>query len=187
MSLLVTYVWNLPKGDEFLPGVSIKELQRLYREETNAKPMLRLLCAIHRKEGKSIDDIARFTNMKRRTVHETLKRFVERGVEAKDSIKQSGRPPDLTLEQRKMLVQRLDQGPAYNKGGLWTTKEVREYIRKEFGVAYTHGYVWELLTAMGFSLQRPRPKHYKSASEEEVTHFKKKLRCWQEITEKGGS
>lgn len=180
-------MWNLPKGEDFLPGLSIQELQRLCRSEKKAKPMLRLLCAIHRKEEKSIDEIAVFTNMKRRTVHETLKRFVERGIETKDSIKQSGRPPDLTLEQRKKLVQRLEQGPAYNKGGLWSTKEVQDYIRKEFNVKYTRGYVWELLIAMGFSLQKPRPRHYKSASKEEIQRFKKKLRCWQEILEKKDS
>jgi hypothetical protein len=58
-------LWKLPKGDDFLPGVSIQELRRLYRVEKRAKPKLRLLCAIHRKEGKSIDDMAGYTNMKR--------------------------------------------------------------------------------------------------------------------------
>ena len=157
-------LWKLPKGDDFLPGVSIQELRRLYKKEQKAKPKLRLLCAIHRKEGRSLDDIAGFTNMKRRTVHDTLWRFVERGINAKDSITQTGRPPALTLKQRKKLIQRLEEGPPYNKDGLWTTKDVQEYIRKEFGVSYTHGHVWEILTAMGFSLQRPRPRHYKTPS-----------------------
>ncbi|PKK85399.1 MAG: hypothetical protein CVT48_05535 [Thermoplasmata archaeon HGW-Thermoplasmata-1] len=177
-------VWNLPKGNDFLPDVSIRELRRLYGEEQKTKPKLRLLCAIHRKEGRSIDDIAGFTNMGRRTVHETLKRFVERGVEAKDSIKQAGRPPKLTEKQRRKLVQRLEQGPPYNPSGLWTTKEVREIIRKDFGVKYAHAYVWELLIAMGFSLQRPRQKHYKSPPAEEIASFKKRLQCWQNIIEK---
>ena len=139
------FMWSLPKGVDFLPGVSIRKLRRLYREEQKAKPKLRVLCAIHRKEGKSIDDIAGFTNMKRRTVHETLRRFVERGISAKDSIKQSGRPPELTEKQRRKLIAILDRGPSYNRSGLWTTKEVRELIRKEFGVEYTHSHVWELL------------------------------------------
>jgi len=175
-------LWKLPKGDDFLPGVSIQELRRLYGMEKKAKPKLRLLCAIHRKEGASIDDIARYANMKRRTVHATLWRFVERGIDAKDSLKRSGRPPKLTLEQRKKLIKRLDQGPPYNKGGLWTTKDVQEYIRREFGVSYTHGHVWELLRAAGFSLQRPRPRHYKAPSKEEVDDFKKRLACWRDIT-----
>lgn len=176
-------MWNLPNGDDYLPGVSIRELRKLYKAEKKAKPKLRLLCAIHRKEGKSIDDIAGFTNMKRRTVHYTLWRFIERGIEGKDSIKQSGRPPELPLKQRKQLVKQLESGPPYNKGGLWTTKDVQEYIRKEFGVSYTHGHVWEMLKAMGFSLQRPRPRHYKAPSKKEREAFKKRLQCWRDITE----
>lgn len=176
------FMWNLPKDEDFLPCDSVQELRELYEKEKKAKPKLRLLCAIHRKEGKSIDDIAGFTNMKRRTVHETLRRFVERGIDAKDSIKQKGRPPKLTEKQRGELIERLDHGPPYNRTGLWTTKEVRELIRKEFGVKYTHAHVWELLTVVGFSLQRPRPKHYKAPSEEEIERFKKRLQCWQNIT-----
>jgi transposase len=176
-------LWKLPKGDDFLPDVSIQELRRLYKKEQKAKPKLRLLCAIHRKEGRSLDDITGFTNMKRRTVHDTLWRFVERGIDAKDSITQTGRPPALTLKQRKKLIQRLEEGPPYNKDGLWTTKDVQEYIRKEFGVSYTHSHVWEILTAIGFSLQRPRPRHYKAPSNKEVDDFKKRLQCWRDITE----
>ena len=134
-----------------------------------------------------MDDIAAATNMKRRTVHETLKRFIERGVAAKDSIKQDGRPPKLTARQRKKLIARLEHGPPYNKHGLWTTKEVRELIRKEFGIKYTQGYVWELLRAVGFSIQRPRPKHYQTASKEDVEHFKKRLKCWRDTIGKRAS
>ncbi|MGC9308086.1 MAG: IS630 family transposase [Thermoplasmatota archaeon] len=180
-------VWKLPKGDDFLPGVSIQELQKRYQAEKKAKPKVRLLCAIHRKEGKSIDAIAEFTNMKRRTVHATLWRFVERGVDAKESVKQSGRPPELSVKQRKKLVRRLEEGPPYNKGGVWTTQEVRDYIRKEFGVLYTQGHVWEILTALGFSLHRPRPRHYKAPSRKEVDDFKKRLACWRNITGDKGS
>jgi len=182
--LLVIVVWDLPKGDGFLPEFGLEDLQRMYREEQRAKPKLRLLCAIHRKEGKSIDDIATFTNMKRRTVHETLRRFKERGINGKDSIKQEGRPPKLTVNQRQKLIARLEHGPAYNRSGLWTTKEVAEFIRKEFGVKYTHSHVWELLQAAGFSIQRPRPRHYKAPSKKEIEDFKKRLQCWRNITEK---
>ena len=164
-------MWNLPKGEDFLPRVSIRELRKMYRVEQKAKPRLRVLFAIHRKEGSSIDDIAAFTNMKRRTVHETLRRFVERGIEAKDSIKQTGRPPKLTEQQRRKFIRKLERGPPYNHSGLWTTKEVRELIRKDFGVKYAHGHVWELLTAAGFSLQRPRPRHYKAPLKKEGQAF----------------
>ena len=180
-------IWNLPKGEDFLPKVSIDELQRLYREETKAKPKLRLLCAIHRKEGSSLDEIVAYTNMKRRTVHDTLRRFMERGIDAKDNGKRGGRPSKLSEKQRKQLIKKLERGPPYNRHGLWTTKEVREMIKKEYGVTYTHAHVWELLKAAGFSIQRPRPRNYQRPSDEEVERFKKRLHCWRNVLEEKDS
>jgi transposase len=173
---------NLPKGDDFLPGVSIQKLRQIYRDEKGAKQKLRILIAIHRKEGKSIDDISDFTDIKRRTVHEILRRFIERGIDAKDNRPKSGRPAKLSVKQRQELVSALEQGPPHNRTGLWSTKDVAELIRKRYGVKYTNAHVWELLTVAGFSLQRPRPRHYKTATREEVIHFKKRLQCWRGIT-----
>jgi transposase len=177
-------MWDLPKGDFFLPKVSLEELEYLYSAENKAKPKIRLLCAIHRKNESSIDEIAQITNLKRRTVHAILHRFQERGISGKDSIKQTGRPAFLTLKQRKELIKQLEQGPPQNKTGLWSTKEVKEHIRKKYGVTYTNVHIWELLKALGFSLQRPRPRHRKAPDAQEIERFKKKLPGWRAIIEK---
>lgn len=160
----------------------------MYDVESKAKPKVRLLCAIHRKKGESIDEIVEATNLKRTTVHDILHRFCDRGLTGKDAIKQNGRPSFLTLGQRKSLVKHLEKrGPSGNKGGLWTTKEVREYIRRKYKVKYTTVHVWELLQALGFSVQKPRPRHYKHASDEEIDRFKKKLPGWYAIINKKAS
>jgi transposase len=174
-------MWNLPKGEDFLPNTTLQELEKLYATEKRAKPKIRLLCAIHRKKGASIDDIAQITYLKRATVHSILRRFQERGISGKDAIKQTGRPPFLTLKQRKDLVRRLEKGPPGNRTGLWSTKEVKAYIKEKYGIQYTTVHVWELLKALGFSLQRPRPRHNKAPDEEELERFKKKLPGWRAI------
>ena len=174
-------VWSLPKLDSFLPDVNLKQLQKLYSAEQKTKPKLRLLCAIRRKEGESIDCIASGLRMPRRTVHETLCRFVERGIAGKDSIRQTGRPAHLTLKQRKDFAKRLIRGPPNNASGLWTTKEVRQLIKDRYDVEYNKCYVWELLRAGGFSLQKPRNRNYRAASQEEQDRFKKKLPGWRAI------
>jgi hypothetical protein len=58
-------MWNLPKGNKFLPKTTLKELETLYTTEKKAKPKTRLLYAIHRKKGASIDNIAQITNQKK--------------------------------------------------------------------------------------------------------------------------
>lgn len=176
-------MWDLPKGNLFLPKVSLEELECLYAAENRAKPKIRLLCAIHRKKGASIDEIADSTSLKRRTVHALLRRFHERGINAKDAIKQTGRPAFLTIRQRRELVKQLEIGPPQNRTGLWSTKEVKQYIHKKYNVTYTNVHVWELLKALGFSLQRPRPRHRKTPDAQEIDRFKKKLPGWHAIIE----
>lgn len=176
-------MWNLPKGEEFLPKTTLRELETRYADETKPKPKIRLLCAIHRKKGASIDEISEVTDLKRRTVHAILHRFHERGINGKDSIKQTGRPAFLTLEERKELVKQLEKGPPGNKTTLWSTKEVKAYIKKRYGIDYTPMHVWELLRALGFTLQRPRPRHLKAPDKAEIDRFKKKLPGWRAIIE----
>mgnify|MGYP001580973583 CR=1 FL=1 len=168
-------MWKLTKGNEFLPNVSVKRLQEMYDEEKNAKAKLRLLSAVHRKRGKSIDGIAHLLSKPRRTIHGWLTRFQMRGVSGKDSIKQSGRPATLTLTQRKNLVKDLERGPPHNVTGLWSTKELKNLLKRKYQVEFVNQHVWRLLVSLGFSMQRPRKQHYQKPNKEEIIHFKKKL------------
>lgn len=175
-------MWKLTKGKEFLPNISLNKLQKIYDKEKNAKSKLRLLCAVHRKRGKSIDDIAYLLSKPRRTIHGWLTRFQERGISGKDSIKQTGRPATLTLAQRKNLVKYLERGPPHNATGLWTTKELKDLLKHKFHVEFVNQHVWRLLVSLGFSMQRPRKQHYQKPSEEEIIQFKKKPNEKQDIT-----
>jgi len=187
ITLLVVVLWNLPTGKDFLPKVTLHELQRLYEAETKGKPRSRLLCAIHRKEGESLDEISDSTKLKRRTVHAILQRFVERGISAKDHRNPKGRPPKLNEKERSELIEQLEKGPPRNRKGLWTTRQVRDLIWQKFKVKYSKSHVWELLGAAGFSIQKPRPRNYKAPSNAEKKRFKKKLQCWQRSTGRKGT
>lgn len=167
-------MWKLNKGRDFLTDVSLSRLQRCYEKEKAGKAKLRLLAALKRKKGESLDVIAKEMEQPRRTVHGWLHRFEERGIAAAQSRKQTGRPRRLTSAQQKDLIKRLEKGPNYNPSGLWTTKEVREIIEKKYGISYVHQHVWRLLVAAGFSLQRPRKRHHKTASPTAIARFKKK-------------
>lgn len=166
--------WDLARGEAFLSRVSLVELKQRVATERSAKPRLRLLIALHRKQGKPLDEIAESCAISRSTAQAVLQRFQERGVAAAHAVKQDGRPPQLSLKQRRVLVRELERGPAHNPAGLWTTKEVRELIRKKFGVAYAPQHVWRILKACGFALLRPRPRHHKAANRIEMERFKKK-------------
>lgn len=157
-------MWNLPKGHEFMRGVSARKLEAAYRRERSKKAKMRLLAAIKRRQGKSIDLIASDLEMGRRTVHSWLRRFVEMGLQGAYDIKQPGRPKRLTDQQLKSLREDLIAGPekfGFSKQ-LWTTRMVQKHVRRKYKVSYVDRHMRRLLRRMGFSCQKPRPVHYKT-------------------------
>jgi len=164
--------WHLPKGDEFLPRISVEELQQAYERERGGWPKIRLLVAIKRKEGQSMDAIAEHLQISRTAVNETLHRFQERGSSAKDDEKRSGRPRRLGADQLKQLRQTLISGPRKGTNALWTTRQIIELLRGTYHLEYTPRHMRRLMHQLGFSLQKPRPRHYKTDIEQQA-HFKK--------------
>ena len=164
------------KGTDFLPKISLKEIEKLYHQERNAKSKIRLQCAILRKEGKTIEDISNVTKKPKTTISDILNRFEKKGITAKDAIKQKGQPKRLSDSQRKKVRRMLEKKPI-EKGFpfvVWTTKLVGYVIKKMFGIIYSLRQIRNLLKKLMFSLQKQRPEHIK-ANKELQRQFKKKL------------
>lgn len=178
--------WQLAKGDDFLPEFTADELREMQRQEKQAKPKLRLLVALKRKEGQSFDSIANQLEMKRITVNKLLHRFQDRGISAKEDEQRSGRPRSLTQPQLKSLRKRLIKGPRKGQNPMWTTKMVMGHVEKKYGEKYTARHMRRLLQQLGFSVQKPRPRHYE-ANPEEQARFKKTSERSSENTAKGAS
>jgi transposase len=162
------------KGTDFLPRISLKELEKLYHSENYAKAKLRLQCAILRKEGKTIEDISDVTKKPNTTISDILNRFEQRGIIAKDAIKQRGQPIRLSTKDLNKLKKALSKKPI--DSGLpfvvWTTKLVKYFIEKRFGVSYVLMQIHRILKKIKFSLQKQRPEHIR-ANKEIQRQFKK--------------
>jgi len=175
-------VW-LEKGDKYLIGYSKKELNELYDKEKNAKAKLRLLAAIQRKEGKTLDDIAFSLQKPKTTIHDWLRRLENHQMKKLYDIKQSGRPTRLTNQQLQMLEKILDESP--QKQGLpfvlWTTKLVQYIILKLFKVKYELWNVGKIIKKLNFSLKVPRQEH-KKANKKAQERFKVELKKKFNIT-----
>lgn len=174
-------MWSLRKGASFLPSVSLQRLSKLYATEKNVKAKLRLLAAIRRKKGQSIDAIAEALEKPRKTIHGWLHRFEERGVRGSYDIKQPGRTPLLTRSQLKQLRRELLKGPPHVPSGIWEMRQVRDHIQKKYGVSYKRHNIFRLLKVLGFSVQKPRPRHFKSDPRAQE-QFKKKQLEYQSST-----
>lgn len=168
--------WNLARGEEFLPDVSLDELKKQIAAEKERQPRLRLLVALNRKQNKSIDQIADSVGLYRRSVHDILHRFEERGLKAAKALPKPGRTKRLATKQLSDLRKRLLQLPKQSgfEEGFWNGRMIQKLVQQKYGVKYCKSNVPKLLAKMGFSYKKPRPTNPRRASSEEIAAFKKK-------------
>ena len=173
----------LQKGDRFLPEFSKEQLRELYNKEKNAKAKLRLLAAIKRREGKTLDNIASSLQKPKTTIHDWLQRLERKGMRNLYDLKQPGKPARLIKKQLKELDTILDDSPLKQNIPfvIWTTNLVRYIILKKFDVRFKVRQVRNIVNKINFSLQTPRPEN-KKANKRAQEKFKKELKKKFNIT-----
>ena len=105
-------------------------------------------------------EIARQLRVSRATVSGWAKQVAASGLRTLRRRPHSGRPPKLTIQQRRHLARVLKRGA--QRAGFsterWTLRRVQQVIAREFGVRYHPNYVNRLLRRLGWSLQQPLPR-----------------------------
>src|SRR5215204_1854454 len=124
--------------------------------------------------GHTIADVAAVTSFVPRWIEQLLARYNAHGPEALGDLRRrnGGVPRVLRPALLARLRARLATPPP--DGGLWTGPKVSRWMAGELGltaVAPQRG--WEALKAIGWSVQKPRPRHPASATPEEREAFKK--------------
>ena len=124
--------------------------------------------------GHTIADVAAVTSFVPRWIEQLLARYNAHGPEALGDLRRrnGGVPSVLRPALLERLRARLEAPPP--DGGLWTGPNVARWMAGELGLAEVwpqRG--WEALKAIGWSGQKPRPRHPASATPEEREAFKK--------------
>lgn len=163
----------VPKGSNYLPNKTVVELLNLYKKERDSKASLRLLCAIHRKNGKSIPHIAEILLIPTSTVSDHLRRLSKNFYKLYDKRTQK-RPPRLTIEEHQQLIDAIKNPPTESgyPAIVWTTKMIRHYVQNKFNKQFTAYGLRKLLYRANFVQLKPRPYHAKG-NKEEQKKFKK--------------
>lgn len=125
-------------------------------------------------QGRTVAETARLTGFVPRWVEELLVRYNQFGPSSLGDRRRGNgaRPTILTPKILDMLRERVKTPP--EDGGVWTARKVAAVIASSLGlerVAEQRG--WEALRAIGWTIQRPRPRHVRAASPEEQAEFKK--------------
>ena len=115
-----------------LDDISIAELHELRTRTEGEVPRERVLAAIGRKHGDTLDTLAERHNVVEKTIRNWLDRFDREPIEqAPYDGPRSGRPSDLTDAQREELFETLQQ-PSIELGyeqQAWSTKLFLHHVR----------------------------------------------------------
>jgi transposase len=171
----------LKKGNKFVPKILLNEVKKRYRIEKNAKAKIRLLVFIKRKESKSLTTIVQETNQSKTNISRWLKKIEDNGFDGIYDLKQPGKPPRLTEKQKEKLKKILSESPIKHEipFTMWSSSLVQFIVDKLFNVLYKIRKIEYLVKELGFTFQKPRPRHRKAnkkAQEEFKKNFVKKYK-----------
>jgi transposase len=154
--------------------LSVSALEQQYRSCTDVTAARHLQTIWLLAKGHEIAEVAATVSYAQRWVERLLARYNAQGPQAlgdlrrRNGTSRSVLRPDL-LDK---LKDRLREPPP--DGGLWTSPKVAAWMAGELGLAAVlpqRG--WEALKAIGWTVQKPRPRHPAAATPEEREAFKK--------------
>lgn len=161
---------------EVVQHLSVEELEERYRKARGGIETKRTHIILLRTEGVSPSKVAEIVRVSGRTVTKVVHQYNERGPDAlRDARAGNGRAPLLNEEDLAVLETLLGSPPA--DGGRWTGPKVTRWIEQHLGLeanSLDNARGWETLKRLGYSYKSSRPRHAKSASEEEREAWKKK-------------
>jgi transposase len=146
--------------------LSLEELERLEREETNSARAKRLRMVILALKGYTAPAIAMSLGPTRRICQRWVRRYNECGLAGLDD-RRGGRPRHpLSLEQAAAVRQRIEAGPT-TKDQVCSLRgqDIQRILAEEFGVLKSLAGVYQWLHQWGFSYLRPRPSHRRADPE----------------------
>ena len=135
----------------------LARLRREAEQDGAYRVAKRLHAILLNADGHSSGRIAQILKAPRSKASEWLANYESHGEEALLEGQRSGRPARLTSAQRTALGDIIESGPvAYGlDSGVWTSPMIGRVIEDEFGEVFHPGHIRKLLTAIGFSVQRP--------------------------------
>jgi transposase len=157
--------------------LSVEELEERYvgSHDATASRHFQVIWLLAR--GHTISQVSATTAFGERWIEQLLVRYNAEGPEALGDLRRRNGASATILKPELLAKLRDRLGEPPPDGGLWSSRKVANWMAGELGVtsvAPQRG--WEALKAIGWSIQKPRPKNLRSASPEEAAAFKKSSR-----------
>src|ERR671916_378994 len=159
--------------------LSVSALEEKYRSCTDVTAARHVQTIWLLAKGHDIAEVSATASYARRWVERLLARYNAEGLEALGDLRRRNgtRPSVLKPELLDKLKDHLGEPPP--DGGLWSSRKVAAWMAGELGLAEVlpqRG--WEALKAIGWSVQKPRPRHPQAATPEDKAAFEKSWPRW---------
>jgi transposase len=167
-------MWNAVALRDDFTASTVRDVAGRAKDATQVRRLL-AIAAVY--DGMDREAAARIGGMDRQTLRDWVHRFNALGPEGLVDRWAGGPKPRLTPEQKEELARLVEAGPDLATEGIvrWRCLDLKEEIRKRFGVDYHERTVGKLLKELGFSHVSARPRHPRQKPET-VEDFKKTSR-----------
>lgn len=149
----------------------VEELKAAYRACKDVVERRRIQAVWLLAAGKSHEEVKEVTAYAHSSLVKIIRRYNAAGLAGLQDQRHNnpGVAPLLTEDEQQALYTALQTAP---EEGVWSGKKVVAWVQEHLGKDIHLSRSYDYLERLGFSLQRPRPRHAE-ANEQAQAHFKK--------------
>ena len=155
----------------------IKKIKAAEKRTRDKRVSKRLQVLIQRYQGQSNPEIGKKLDMSASRVSQLISEYKESGLEEFMRSKYGGNHRSMSYEEEEAILERFREAAA--AGQVITVKEIKAAFDEKMGKDTGRGYIYMLLKRHKWRKIKPRPKHPKKASDEEIAASKKLKPSWK--------
>jgi transposase len=140
---------------------TIKQLLQLSKYETNKHIAVRIQTIALAMQDLTCPQLVEMTGYPRRTIQRWVAKYNDESIDGLVDKSRTGRPTKLSVGKQGQFCKCVDAGPTGTTATLYGM-DIRQILRRNFGVVYTLDGVYKLLHRLGYSCLKPRPRHEKA-------------------------
>ena len=154
-----------------------EQIKRAEKATKDKRVSRQLKVLMMRFEGKSNPEIAKKLDISTDRISHIVSQFKREGLEEFIRVKYTGHNRNMSYEEEQAILDRFVAKA--EAGQIITVKEIKAAFDEKLGRDTGRGYIYMLLARHKWRKIKPRPKHPKRASDEEIAASKKLKPGWK--------
>ena len=157
-----------------------KEIVLREKQTRDKRIYKRLRVLMLRYEGKSNPEIAAKLDISTDRLSHLISEYKRVGLEEYVRVKYTGNHRNMSYEEEQEILDRFQE--AAKAGQVITVKEIKAAFDEKLGRDTGRGYIYMLLKRHRWRKLKPRSRHPKKASDEEIAASKKLKPSWKKLS-----